>query len=100
MTYRLIFSPAAHKSWNKLGATVRSQFEKVLRRRLEQPHVPAAKLRGAPNLYKIKLRDAGYRLAYQVRDEKLVIIVVGVGRRDDTYEQLKQIGRDSLLGDE
>lgn len=100
MRYKAIFSRAAEKSWRKLGATVRAQFEKALQRRLEQPHVPAAKLRGAPNLYKIKLRDSGYRLAYQVRDEHLIVFIVGVGRRDDTYDELKRIGRTSLSGDD
>jgi mRNA interferase RelE/StbE len=100
MAYKAIFSPAAERSWRKLGATVRAQFEKVLIRRLEQPHVPAARLRGFPNLYKIKLRDSGYRLAYVVRDEQLVVFIVGVGKRDETYEELKQIGRASLPGDD
>lgn len=99
MTYKLAFSPIAQRSWNKLGATVRAEFEKVLRRRLEDPHVPAAKLKGAPNLYKIKLRSAGYRLVYQVRDRQLVVFVVGVGRRDETYESLRRIGKESLSSD-
>jgi len=100
VTYKAIFSPAAEKSWRKLGATVRAQFEKILRRRLEEPHVAAARLKGVPNLYKIKLRDSGYRLAYVVRDKQLVVFIVGVGKRDETYDELKSIGRTSLLGDD
>ena len=100
MTYNLIFSRVARRSWNKLGATVRIEFENILRRRLDEPHVPAARLRGAPNLYKIKLRRAGYRLVYQVRDAQLVIFVVGVGRRDETYELLRHIGKQNLSGDD
>ncbi|MDB5539397.1 MAG: relE [Devosia sp.] len=99
MTYSLIFSRIAQKSWNKLGATVRAEFETILRRCLIEPHVPAAKLKGAPNLYKIKLRSAGYRLVYQVRDNELVVFVVGVGRRDETYELLRRLGRDGLSDD-
>lgn len=99
MIYTLIFSPIAQKSWNKLGATVRAEFEKILRRRLEDPHVPAAKLKGAPNLYKIKLRSAGYRLVYQVRDRQLAVFVVGVGRRNETYELLRRMGKENLSGD-
>lgn len=98
MTYSLIFSRIARKSWNKLGATVRVEFQNILRRRLEEPHLPAAKLKGAPNLYKIKLRSAGYRLVYQVRDRQLLVFVVGVGRRDETYELLRRIGKEYLSG--
>jgi mRNA interferase RelE/StbE len=32
--------------------------------------------------YKIKLRGVGYRLAYQVRDKELVVVVIAVGKRD------------------
>ncbi|MDR3475295.1 MAG: type II toxin-antitoxin system RelE/ParE family toxin [Devosia sp.] len=100
MTYSLRFSPVARKSWNKLGSNVRSQFELILRRRLQEPHIPSARLKGAPNLYKIKLKSSGYRLAYQVRDEKLVVFVIGVGRRDEFYDELREIGLRSLPGDD
>ena len=96
MTYRLIFSERARKSWNKLGANVREQFEKVLRRRVEAPHVPAARIISIPNGYKIKLRTAGYRLAYQVIDDRLIVFVIGVGRRDEGYEELLRGGPKSL----
>jgi mRNA interferase RelE/StbE len=96
MIYRVRFSKSALKSWNKLGAPIREQFEKVLRRRAENPHVPAARLRGRPETYKIKLRDAGYRLVYEVLDDVLVIHVIGIGRRDDGYEEFIRIGRQSL----
>lgn len=90
MTYRVIFSDDARKEWNKLGATVREQLAKVLRRRAEHPHVPAARLGGMPNLYKIKLRSAGYRLVYEVRDKVMVVFVVGMGRRDEVYPELRR----------
>jgi mRNA interferase RelE/StbE len=35
------------------------------------------------NVYKIKLRDLGYRLVYEVFDSRLVVVVISVGRRDD-----------------
>ena len=96
MTYRLIFSDRARKSWNKLGANVRAQFERALQCRVEVPHVPAARVLGIPNGYKIKLRGAGYRLAYQVIDDRLLIFVIGVGRRDEGYEELLRAGLKSL----
>jgi mRNA interferase RelE/StbE len=44
--------------------------------------VPAAKLGGMPEGYKIKLRTAGYRLVYQVSDKRVVAAVIAVGERD------------------
>lgn len=96
MTYRVKFSDAARKQWNKLGATVRDQFEMVLRRRVVDPHVPKARFKGASNAYKIKLRGSGYRLVYRVFDKHLVIYVVGLGRRDEVYSELVDVGRISL----
>jgi mRNA interferase RelE/StbE len=32
--------------------------------------------------YKIKLRKAGFRLVYEVRDQELVILVVAIGKRE------------------
>ena len=82
MIYELNFHPDALAEWRKLDATVSEQFKKKLVERLQHPHVPAARLSGQKNRYKIKLRSAGYRLVYEVRDAVLVVIVVAVGRRE------------------
>jgi mRNA interferase RelE/StbE len=82
MTYSLKFLPVALKEWQKLGASVRSQFKKKLAERLENPRVPADKLRGYDSIYKIKLRSAGYRLAYEVVEDELLVYVLAVGKRE------------------
>lgn len=92
MSYKLEFLPSARKEWDKLGATIRQQFTKKLRERLEHPHVPSAALHGMRDHYKIKLRQLGYRLVYRVDDEKIVVIVVAVGKRERSavYEAAKR----------
>ena len=82
MPYELAFKPSALKEWGKLGASVREQFKKKLAERLEHPHVPSAALSGAANIYKIKLRQAGYRLVYVVEELTITGTVVAVGKRD------------------
>lgn len=88
MIYKLAFKKSALKEWKKLGATVQEQFKKKLKERLDHPHVPSAKLTGANNLYKIKLRQSGYRLVYSVEDEVVTVTVVAVGKRNrnEVYE--------------
>lgn len=88
MTYELEFSEKAWKEWKKLGASLREQFKKKLQERLGNPHVPADRLSGLGNAYKIKLRSAGYRMAYRVIDEVLVVTVIAVGKRErgDVYK--------------
>ncbi|MGB5444285.1 MAG: type II toxin-antitoxin system RelE/ParE family toxin [Psychromonas sp.] len=82
MTYSLEFKQSALKEWNKLGATVKQQFKKKLSERLGNPHISASKLSGSDNIYKIKLRQSGYRLVYQVKDDVVIVIVLAVGKRE------------------
>lgn len=82
MTYSLRFKTEALKEWEKLGATVRDQFKKKLAERLEVPRVPASRLHGSADRYKVKLRASGYRLVYEVQDTEFVVIVIAVGRRE------------------
>ncbi|KLD96107.1 type II toxin-antitoxin system RelE family toxin [Aliarcobacter butzleri] len=91
MTYNLEFKPQALKEWTKLGSTIKEQFKKKLEERLENPKVEKDKLSGYENVYKIKLKTAGYRLAYQVKDEEIVVLVLSVGKRekDKIYKNLK-----------
>ncbi len=88
MTYKLEFKKSALKEWDKLGHTIKEQFKKKLKERLESPHVPAAAVSGGQNLYKIKLRQQGYRLVYSVADEIVTVTVIAVGKRDrnEVYE--------------
>lgn len=81
-SFRLEFLPSALKEWKKLGSNLRTQFDKKLRERLRNPRVPSAKLSDLPDCYKIKLKAAGYRLVYRVDDDRVVVIVIAVGRRD------------------
>ena len=82
MRYSLEFVESALKEWRKLPPGIRDQLKGKLRERLDNPHVPAARLHGLPNCYKIKLRTVGYRLVYQVDDKVVVVTVVAVGKRD------------------
>ena len=82
MSYELEFVESALKEWRKLSADIREQLKAKLAQRLEAPRVLAARLHGKPDCYKIKLRAVGYRLVYQVYDERVVVVVIAVGRRD------------------
>ena len=82
MSYELRFKESALKEWRQLNAPVREQFMKKLAERLEQPRVPSAALHGARDLYKIKLRAAGFRLVYQVDDAIVTVTVIAVGKRE------------------
>lgn len=83
MNYSLEFKETALKEWKKLDGAIREQFKKKLAERLIKPRVPSAKLSGMSDCYKIKLKNAGYRLVYKVDDNHFVVIVVAVGKREN-----------------
>jgi len=82
MSYSLKFKKAALKEWRKLDGNLRTQFKKKLGKRLQDPYVPSSRLSGTDNRFKIKLRTAGYRLVYEVRESEIVVIVIAVGKRE------------------
>ena len=87
MSYELEFLASALKEWRKLTEPLRAQFKKKLVERLQRPHVPASRLHGMNDCYKIKLRASGYRLVYRVEEARITVVVIAVGRRDggDVY---------------
>ena len=84
INYDLAFNEDALKEWKKLDRSIQSQFKKQLEKRLKNPHVATARLRGKDmgNVYKIKLRDVGYRLVYEVNDQTITVLVLAVAKRD------------------
>lgn len=91
MSYYLDFHPKALKEWKKLDSTIKIQFHKKLKDRLESPVVNKDKLSGYENIYKIKLRDKGYRLVYEVKEKEVIVYVIAVGKRENNsvYSSLK-----------
>lgn len=92
--YRLKFVPGAWAEWESLDGSVKTVFKNLLKKRLDQPCVPGAELRGElKGCYKIKLRKQGYRLIYEIEDEVLVVLVLAVDRREDSLVYLSAASR-------
>jgi len=80
--YGLKFLPTALKEWKKLDSSIQGQLKKKLKERLQNPRIPASRLHGFENHYKVKLRASGYRLVYEIIESRIVVLVVAVGKRD------------------
>ncbi len=92
--YRLKFVPAALAEWNKLDGSIKEPLRKLLKKRLDEPCVPGAKLRGdLQNCYKIKLLKQGYRLVYVVEKDELVVLVLAVDKREDSTVYASAVSR-------
>ena len=94
MGYSLEFHPLALKEWAKLGASIKEQLKKKLAERLENPRVEPDAPRGMKDVYKIKLRSLGYRLVYRVDDDRIVVMVIAVGKRDKSTVYNKAVARE------
>lgn len=82
--YRLQFVPSAWAEWQALDGSVKETLRKLLKKRLDNPHMPGAELHGAlAGHYKIKLRKQGIRLVYGVQDDILMVMVMAVDKRED-----------------
>lgn len=88
MTYELEFADAALKKFDKLNPQIAEQFIKKLEAILDFPKIPKNKLRGSSDLYKLKLKSAGYRLVYQVIDDRVLVLVLDVDRRDTVCKNM------------
>lgn len=85
MSYKLEFEIHAKKEWDKLDKSIKEAFKTVLVRRLENPIIPKDRLHGTGKheCYKIKLRNYGFRLVYKVEHDKIILVVISVGKREN-----------------
>ena len=82
MTFKLRFHELAWAEWQKLDGSIKAPLKKKLMERLQEPRLPSAALSNMPDCYKIKLRQAGYRLVYGVDDDTVFVTVIAVGKGD------------------
>lgn len=80
--YELTFAPRARRAWDKLTPETKHQLAKRLAERQSQPRIASARLSRMRDCYKIKLQAAGLRLVYRVEEQKLLILVLAVGKRE------------------
>ena len=90
MSYKLAFLKKALKEWEKLDNETKSIFKKKLEKILKKPHIPKNKIKGFENVYKIKLKQKGYRLAYLIEENEKTVTVIIIAHRDEIYKILKK----------
>jgi len=92
--YRLAFVPSAWAEWQALDGSVKEPMRKLLKKRLDNPHVPGGALHGElSGYYKIKLRKQGIRLVYGVEDALLLVMVMAVDKREDNVAYRSAVSR-------
>lgn len=76
--YNLEFDSRAQKEYRKLEPELRLQLAKKLKARLAQPRVEKDRLNNMADCY---------RLVYKVIDQRVVVLVIAIGKRErcDVY---------------
>lgn len=93
MNYSLEFDERALKEWKQLDGSIRSQLKKKLENVIQNPKIEKNRLREFDNCYKIKLRQSGYRMVYQVQDARVVVFVISIGKRDKNQAYIEAQNR-------
>jgi mRNA interferase RelE/StbE len=88
--YRIDLTPAAARQFRMLPPDQKDR----IRRRIDQlgsdPRPSGCeKIAGAASLWRVRIGD--YRIVYEVRDDRLVVIVVLIGNRRDIYDALRNL---------
>jgi mRNA interferase RelE/StbE len=94
VAYELEFHPAALKEWQSLDNSVRIFLKKKIEKRLQNPRINSARLHGdLQHCYKIKNDKTGHRLVYQVIDDRVIVFVLSVDKREDLMAYMLAAGR-------
>ncbi len=82
--YRVIFTRSARKELENLPSATADRIVAILERLAAEPRpVGARKLRGAADLWRVRVGD--YRLVYAINDAEQIVDVRVVRHRKDAY---------------
>ena len=85
MQYTILFKKSALKELRKLPKEFSVQIAKVIDGLSKNPRPHGhKKLKSTLNLYRI--RSGNYRVIYQIKDKKCIILVLRIGNRKDIYQ--------------
>lgn len=89
MKYHVVFTKVADKKMHKLDRSVAATITKWIRKNLEGCEDPRAHGKGLTSNMsgKWRYRVGDYRLIANIEDDRVVILVLDVARRDEAYCQ-------------
>ncbi len=84
--YELRFRPAALRQLRKLDSQIARRIKSTTETLRTEPRPPGVKaLTGQRGWLRIRVGD--YRIVYEVRDSKLVVLVIQIGHRSQIYDR-------------
>ena len=87
MSYRVVVERDAQCALRKLDATVARRIEAAIEALADHPYPPHARaLTGRPGVLRTRVGD--YRILYEVANEALIVYVIRVAHRRESYRNL------------
>lgn len=81
-------SPAAKRQIKNLEPKIQEKIVQHLREIGKNPRPSGTKkLSGTRDVYRLRIGD--YRVVYQIRGDELIILILGVGHRQEIYKKLQ-----------
>lgn len=82
--YAVELLPSAGRELAKLERDVQSRIARRLDRLAADPRPKdAVKLRGADDVYRVRVGD--HRILYRIEDQRLAILIIRIGHRREVY---------------
>ncbi len=87
MVYTIQFRPSV---WKDIKRFPKRDLVKIKKRieelSLNLPDLSSTKMQGNNTFHKIRSGD--YRIVYQIDDDKLIMLIIKIGRKNDIYKKL------------
>jgi mRNA interferase RelE/StbE len=87
MLYTVELKPSATRELKKLSRNVQARLVKKMESLASNPRPSRAKrLEGPEGFYCVRVGD--YRIVYDIQDDRLVVLVIRIGHRRESYRGL------------
>jgi mRNA interferase RelE/StbE len=82
--YQVVFRDDARKAFERLDPAIRRRIGRVIDRLAENPRpAQATTLVGDPHTWRVRTGD--WRILYEIRDDRLIVLVLDVRHRSTAY---------------
>jgi mRNA interferase RelE/StbE len=90
--YELVVLNSAARELTKFDKPVRTRILGALDKIAENPYVGDLLKGDLSTIYSYHLKVSGveYRIAYQIKEEEIIVIVMQIGTRENFYQELKK----------
>jgi mRNA interferase RelE/StbE len=89
LAYRVEFTPRAVREFKTLDKGLQNRLARRIDALAANPRPQGIKkLSGEDDLYRLRVGD--YRVLYQIQEQKLIVLVVGLGHRSEIYRGLRR----------